>query len=313
MSIQSWWNADVKKIVITGSLWCHDVDTSIAQLTKIFENRWVNVITVSGSVACILDGRNTAMEGLQEKIISEQLYKEELASKMAGIYQERTLILLNWWLTDIKSCIPPEMTEQYSLRTHIKNAGYDEIIPIMPSPETWSSSTMDFTENLRKIEWIISNTLGIPQPIEMKSRYIVEIINHEQLAQIAKQIEIEQVYLWVGDDMEQLHTRTIQWTKHAYCTCYHIFKDTDKKQKSERIISKSEYNDRKWELATILSKTHWCFMYENQYFTLDIFDDNSASCQWLLEIERMHADQKVTLPPFLKEIANVTQDTLCFG
>jgi len=60
-----------------------------------------------------------------------------------------------------------------------------------------------------------------------------------------------------------------------------------------------------------VKKKRFCFLYKNQYFELDQFETPPAALgenTMLLEIKLVNESQKVELPPFLQEIANVTKD-----
>ena len=55
-----------------------------------------------------------------------------------------------------------------------------------------------------------------------------------------------------------------------------------------------------------IAKTRHCFLYDNQYYELDVFDFNDEI--GLLEIELNSIEQEVSLPPFVKIIKEVTND-----
>ncbi len=56
-----------------------------------------------------------------------------------------------------------------------------------------------------------------------------------------------------------------------------------------------------------IEKYRHCFVFENQYFELDVFKDPKLPCA-VLEIELLSEHQHVSLPPFLKVIREVTMD-----
>ncbi len=50
---------------------------------------------------------------------------------------------------------------------------------------------------MRAVEEAISHILGIPQPLEIENKYLVEILDFDQLKRGARKVNIEQHYLQV--------------------------------------------------------------------------------------------------------------------
>jgi hypothetical protein len=77
----------------------------------------------------------------------------------------------------------------------------------------------------------------------------------------------------------------------------------------ERIISEKEYydllNSRQSPDHYPIRKTRACFIYDEQYFELDLFAYDTV----ILELKIEHKDQKYTLPPFL-DLLDVTENKL---
>ena len=57
-----------------------------------------------------------------------------------------------------------------------------------------------------------------------------------------------------------------------------------------------------------ISKTRYCFIYEKQFFELDIYPETMSKDFAILEIELNNIDDKVVLPPFLDIVKDVTED-----
>lgn len=65
--------------------------------------------------------------------------------------------------------------------------------------------------------------------------------------------------------------------------------------------------DRK---RSVIQKNRYCFLWKNQYFELDIFiSPKRLSGLSLLEIELTEENDKIEIPPFLKVIRDVTEDS----
>ena len=80
---------------------------------------------------------------------------------------------------------------------------------------------------------------------------------------------------------------------------------------TERIISPEEYEQIACRAISMVEKKRFCFLYENQYFELDKFStvsDTFPQDTLLLEIKLITENQAVSLPPFLKEVADVSHN-----
>lgn len=80
---------------------------------------------------------------------------------------------------------------------------------------------------------------------------------------------------------------------------------------TERVITRVEHHHL--VMAALdhgrqpIEKYRHCFVFENQYFELDVFKRPRISCA-MLEIELLSEEEEVILPPFLKVIREVSTD-----
>lgn len=147
--------------------------------------------------------------------------------------------------------------------------------------------------------------LGIPEKVEIERKFLIEYPDLQKLSseKLCKAAEIEQCYL---TDPYPFRVRKRGIDKDF------IYIKTEKRKLSdlvrieiENLISKEEYN------ATvtgnkILQKTRYLYVYENQYFEIDVFP--FCKDKALLEIELRTENQPFTLPPFINVIKDVTTD-----
>lgn len=124
-------------------------------------------------------------------------------------------------------------------------------------------------------------------------------------------MSIEQAYLQQENEGEELRIRMRRIGDGA--TCYLTRKrqiGPGVRSETEKIISLEEYMALKSKRDTkreVIEKKRICFVWQNQYFELDIFTRPRALM--LLEIELTDLQTEVSLPPFLKIEKEVTGDT----
>lgn len=164
----------------------------------------------------------------------------------------------------------------------------------------------DFEGKLKKLEQEVCAALGIPVPLEIEKKYLCE----PGIPPHAQHIEIEQVYLLApGSDQIRVRKRG----QHGAYTYYrtekrHIVPGV--REEKERRITAEQYA---WSMQFMrpdtkpLRKTRVCFVYESQYFELDIIPRKSGDL-YLLEIELTDQAAQVKIPPFIKVIKEVTDD-----
>lgn len=157
-------------------------------------------------------------------------------------------------------------------------------------------------ELIREIEFF----LGIPQPLEIERKFLVEYPDIEFLNGMknCNYVNISQCYKTDengnfrvrrrGKDGEYIYIRT---EKQKISETVRL--------ETEKRISASDYeNAIKGE--KVLSKRRYLFVYKDKYFELDIFPFWQDRA--LLEVELKKEDEKFELPAFLSVIKEVTSD-----
>lgn len=153
--------------------------------------------------------------------------------------------------------------------------------------------------------------LGIPEPVEIERKYLIEYPDLDMLTKLSccKKVEISQSYLRFGDD-DKIRVRRRAVDKDVvYIKTYKKRITKVKHTEIEAYISGEEYEKMISEedsLICSISKDRYCFVYKNQYFELDVFPFWKDKA--MMEIELKSEDEKIELPDFVKVIREVTED-----
>jgi len=168
-----------------------------------------------------------------------------------------------------------------------------------------------FDDKINHLIKEICHVLGEPVPLEIERKFLVEMPDLSMFPHFAR-IEIIQDYL---TERQEGVGRRIRARGQSSSW---VFTETAKQKLSglarseiERTISEEDYRylrtyERDPKRATIRKQRN-CFVWEHQYFELDVFQQ-PALPHALLEIELTHEGQTVVLPPFLKIIREVSND-----
>lgn len=164
----------------------------------------------------------------------------------------------------------------------------------------------DFERKVKRVYSAVLRILGEPVPIEIEKKYLVDSpFDYTTIPCEYQCIDIEQLYL-----PEKLRIRKrSQYGISMYTKTYKT--DTDNpliRFEEEEIISAREYRklmkSRRVDIPP-LRKQRVCFVWEEQYFELDVFKDMDLM---LLEIELTEEHSIVSLPPWLPIIREVTSE-----
>lgn len=157
----------------------------------------------------------------------------------------------------------------------------------------------------------ICRVLGIPEPLEIEKKYLVGAFSLSDLPSTTQKVDIVQYYLKsnLPNSVERIRARS-QWGATAF---YYTVKQDIRpgvRIEEEWQITSDEYTKalRKvdQDFARI-EKTRYCFVWQNQYFELDVFGKPNGLC--LLEIELTEEKETVALPPFLgTDLVDVTDN-----
>lgn len=173
-------------------------------------------------------------------------------------------------------------------------------------------NSTDFEEKIKKVINEINNLIGSPITIKKQRKYLIDL-KSSNLSYLNKDnstiIKINQTYLKNDDNNyeKRLRKRTYNGNNTYYFTVQKKINNGESSVVTDKKITEEEYikilsNNKK---NKSISKTRISFIYEKQYFKLDIFDDMDLC---LLEVEQTLENSKVTLPKFISVIDDVTND-----
>jgi len=164
-----------------------------------------------------------------------------------------------------------------------------------------------FEDKLNDVIAEISAILGIPEPIEMERKFLVEVVGE---IPDSREMEIFQTYLTKRDGAEPRIRKRGENGHYVYFLTTKKFLADNQRIEVERQITPSEYvmlmNSANPDKRTI-HKLRRCFVWDNRYLELDTFVEPPLP-HHLLEIEDAAADEEIVFPPFLKVIREVTDD-----
>jgi len=169
-------------------------------------------------------------------------------------------------------------------------------------------NSTDFDGKKRRLWEHVCSTLGIPVPIERERKFQVERFDVSKITDTYQQIDIEQAYLMSSDSRKEIRIR--RRGQNGVYTYYRTVKRTvlpGERAETERRISKEEYEvSMQFRLRdrNVIRKQRTCFVYKNQYFECDRFENG---LRWdMLEIELTTLQSEVVLPPEIKVVDEVT-------
>lgn len=172
-------------------------------------------------------------------------------------------------------------------------------------------NSTNFEGKLQRLIDEVYSFLGESKLCELDKKYLIEYPNIKELENMknCEKIEIIQTYL-LGDKDEEVRIR--QRGKDGN----YIYYKTIRKKVSDLEFLEVEKRLTKEEYLNMLMnadpdyrqirKTRFCLMYNKTYYEIDIYPFWKDKA--LVEVEIQNKSNKVSLPPFLKVIKDVTGD-----
>ena len=162
-----------------------------------------------------------------------------------------------------------------------------------------------FDEKINRVLKEISHVLGVPQPIEIERKYLVEKIADIPHCNVS---DISQTYLMPIDGQERRIRCRGENGHNVYFLTTKVRLAKDRNYERECQISSNRYQELLAEAnpaKRTVRKKRCCFLWENQYFELDTFIEPKLD-HMLLEIEDAEDAASVKFPPFLRIVKDVT-------
>lgn len=177
-------------------------------------------------------------------------------------------------------------------------------------------NSTDFEGKMRRLLSATCRILGIPVPIEIERKFLLASNPDFESPELrnAQKILIEQMYL-VSDGKEETESRIRRRSQNGSATYYRTWKkkvSPSVRNETEVFITAEDYfrlSTLKDPKTHVIRKFRYCFVYNYQYFELDVIAEREHTrgvC--LLEIELTEENDRLELPPFLNIVREVTGD-----
>ncbi len=170
----------------------------------------------------------------------------------------------------------------------------------------------NFEEKLSILLKEIKAFLGIPKPLEIERKFLIEYPDTDYLLTLpCSKVEISQSYISSPTGNSRLRKRGANGS--------YLYVQTNKKQISDTVREEVEMQITEDNYNTMLSinkmmgtlkgtieKDRYCLMYGGVYYEIDIFPFWKK--QAYLEVEFLSENDEVVIPDFIKVIKEVTSD-----
>lgn len=318
---------NIDRIVITGS----DAKTREAAITSIvpsFLAKGYTVFTVGNSMQELERSGVTpevlrspeafVTAGLELQFAREYIFTRAAATALS----QKVLIICDGGAMDIAAVLGGELFEEFLsalgvTKTALRDS-YDAVFCLdSAASDIWVGSPHLRTVYLEdpgsakeRLTAEICAVLGDPEPIEIERRYLISCPDMDWLRSQrgCQAVEIEQAYCEDQDGTD------IRLRKRGGSGGY-IYFETIKRGEGarrleiERRIPQSEYRKliRQADSAIRwIRKTRYCLVYNGQYLEIDVYPFWKDKA--MLEVELLHEDQTVEIPPEIHVIRDVTGD-----
>lgn len=166
-----------------------------------------------------------------------------------------------------------------------------------------------FKEKIDRLLKEVFSVMGLPVPVEIERKYLIQKpdLFELDLAEDVVKTSILQTYLkTTSPGVERRVRQRGDGSSFSYYYTEKVTLSDVSRQETERKITVQEYLTFLLEGEKSLRKDRYCFVYNNQYFELDVYPDwdNEA----ILEIELTEESQEVDLPDWISVIKEVTND-----
>ena len=174
-------------------------------------------------------------------------------------------------------------------------------------------NSTDFENKIRRILEEVFFLLDEEAPSEIERKYLIKKPTTEQLANASVRSKSNIIQTYLNSENPNIERRIrMRGTKKSGYSFYYTEKQDKFKGvriERERKISQKEYLNYAVEADSSLhqiSKERICFVYDKQFFELDLYPSSMSEEYAVLEIELKDINEPVNLPPFLDVVRDVT-------
>lgn len=170
-------------------------------------------------------------------------------------------------------------------------------------------NSTDFETKLKRLLKEVVAFLGIPKPLEIERKFLIEYPDIKLLNSIktCRRIPMTQAYLTTPEEGNFRIRKRGEGDKAVYIKTVKIKISDVKRIEIENYITKEQYEAylaQKQYVTGIISKDRYCIVDNNTYYELDVYpfwNDRAT-----IEIELLSEDQPYQLPEFVKLIREVS-------
>ncbi len=334
--------AEIIKIALSGGP-CSGKTTCIDSIKSHYIEKGIPVFVCQESATQVIaDGvSRDDMLAFETAVALNQLEMEKkLDSTLSDVISEKVIVIYDRGLTDCFGYVDDENALRDSIGiSRVESWGrYDAVLILESAADYQPTSVRTEDENMAReyADRVLSAWLGHPHlryvksfsdfddkigeifgeidcivnDLEIEKKYLIDYPNLDDLAKYNPvRSDIEQVYLLSNVGSHRIRKRTTD----GVTLCFETMKIRITESmctEIERVISLDEYNSL---LASAdpqkmpIIKSRYCFLYEGQYFELDLFSfwDDKA----FVELEIRDENQSAILPPELSVIKDVSDDS----
>jgi len=179
-------------------------------------------------------------------------------------------------------------------------------------PNALCNSPISFDEKMKLARDKVFALLGIPVPIEIEDKFLLNNFDPGKIPVPYQEVEIEQIYLLSTTPNIEERVRMRTW--EGFSSYYYTSKEPDilhgGRLEIERIISYKEYLNllkRCDPIRIPISKSRYCFLYDDQYFEADVMGGIHDGLVYL-EREKTIKNEFTIIPKFIEVAKDVTGD-----
>ncbi|MCF7831870.1 MAG: AAA family ATPase [Candidatus Pacebacteria bacterium] len=179
-------------------------------------------------------------------------------------------------------------------------------------PNTVQGKPISFDQKMRLARDKVFALLGIPVPIEIEDKFLLDGFDPAEIPVPYQKVQIEQTYLdpAVAHIEERVRMRTWEGFSSYYYTSKEPDLRTGGRLEIERIINHKEYLQllKRFDPTRIpIVKDRYCFLYADQYFEVDVMQGIHAGRVYL-EREKTDKNESTVVPDFIRVKQDVTGD-----
>lgn len=172
-------------------------------------------------------------------------------------------------------------------------------------------NSTDFQTKLKRLLKEVVAFLGVPKPLEIERKFLIEYPDIDFLNSIktCRKIPMTQAYLTTPEEGYFRIRKRGEGDRAVYIKTVKIKISDVKRIEIENYISKEQYDAylaQKQYVTGIISKDRYCIVDNYTYYELDVYPFWSDRAT--IEIELLSEDQQYQLPKFVKLIREVSSE-----